>query len=193
MSYEPKILKRTEFGNPILQTKAKLLSKKDILSEETRQLIADMRYTVSKKEYGVGLAAPQVGVGISLSVIAITKSPSRPNSIEFNSVIINPAYEGLGETEGMWEGCISFSGSEDTVFAKAERYKRINASWVDEKGESHTKELKGMVAHVFQHETDHLNGILFPERVKDHRTWMNQSEYLKMRKAEMKKNKADQK
>lgn len=179
-SREPKILKRTEFGNPILQTKARELTKEEISSEEIQQLIADMRHTVSVKKYGVGIAAPQVGRPLALSVISIKKTPARPNILEFDSVIINPSFEGLGKQEEMWEGCISFASVSAPVFGKAMRYKRIRAKWLDEYGGSHNKELDGLIAHVFQHETDHLNGVLFPERVKDHRSWMNTSEYKKM-------------
>jgi peptide deformylase len=177
---EPKILKRTEFGNPILQNPAKKLKVDEIRSEIIQQLIADMRYIVSVKKYGVGIAAPQVGKSVSLSVISIKKMPSRPNAKEFDLVIINPTFEGLGKQEEMWEGCISFATMQAPVFAKAMRFKRIRANWLDENGEEHEEELDGLVAHVFQHETDHLNGVLFPERVKDHKSWMNASEYKKM-------------
>jgi peptide deformylase len=176
---EPKILKRTEFGNPILQTPAKKLTIDEIRTEKIQHLIADMRFTVSSKKYGVGIAAPQVGKSVSLSVISIKKTPSRPNAKEFDSVIINPEFEGLGKQEEMWEGCISFAAAQAPVFAKAMRYKRIKAKWIDEKGKEHQEELDGLIAHVFQHETDHLGGILFPQRVKDHTTWMNTSEYKK--------------
>lgn len=177
---EPKVLKRTEFGNPILQTKTKKLAKEEVLSEEIQQLIADMRHTVSVKKYGVGIAATQVGQPIALSVISMKKKPSHPNMKEFDQVIVNPSFEGLGKQDEMWEGCISFSAVDEPVFAKAVRFKRIRARWMDERGEEHQEDLDGLVAHVFQHETDHLNGILFPERVKDHRSWMNTSEYKKM-------------
>lgn len=177
---EPKILKRTEFGNPILQNKSLQLTKEEIKSEKIQQLIADMRYTVSVKKYGVGIAAPQVGQPIALSVISIKKTPARPNAKEFDGVIANPEFTGLGKEEEMWEGCISFAAVQAPVFAKAVRFKRIRAKWLDENGNEHDEELDGLIAHVFQHETDHLNGILFPERVKDHKTWMNASEYKKM-------------
>lgn len=187
MSYTPKTLKRTEFGNPILQAKAKLLSKEEILSNQTTELIADMRHTLASKKYGVGLAAPQVGKSVALSIIKLKKTPARPNIEEFETVIINPSFEGIGKKEGMWEGCISFSATKSPVFAKAMRFKKIKAKWLDERAVEHEEVIDGLVAHVFQHETDHLNGILFPERVKDHKTWMNSSEYVKMRSAENKK------
>ncbi len=178
-NYTPKLLKRTEFGNPILRSVAGQLSATDISSTSIQRLIADMRFTLEKKEYGVGLAAPQVGRSIALSVIGIKSTPARPNNLPFEAVIINPSYEGIGRRTQLWEGCISFAGARSPVFAKAVRFKTIKAAWQDETGQSHKKELTGFIAHVFQHETDHLNGILFVDRVKDPTTWMNKSEYQK--------------
>lgn len=173
------LLKRTQFGNPILRTSAKHLSVDQIISSEIQQLIKNMYKTISTKEYGVGLAAPQVGYSYSISIIDIKPTTTRPDAEKFTQVIINPSFEGVGRRTGMWEGCLSFAGIKDTVFAKAMRYKKIIASWQDETGKSHKKELTGLPAHVFQHETDHLNGILFVERVKDQTSWMNESEYRK--------------
>lgn len=172
-------LRRTQFGNPILRTPAKSLSIKQITSPHIQQLIRNMHTTVATKDYGVGLAAPQVGYSYQLSVIDIKPTKRRPGVESFSRVIINPSFEGIGRRTGMWEGCISFAGVKDTVFAKALRYKKIIASWQDETGKKHQETLTGLPAHVFQHEADHLQGILFVERVKDQKTWMNESEYRK--------------
>lgn len=177
--YEPKLLKRTEFGDPILQQKAEQLSVEAIKSRRIKELIADIRHTLLNKKFGVGLAAPQVGESLALSVISIRPTPARPDREHFDSVIINPAYKGVGEREPMWEGCLSMGTRTSPIFAQAERYAKIQATWLDENGKEHSEVLSGLPAHVFQHETDHLNGILFPQRVKDHTTWMNASEYKK--------------
>jgi peptide deformylase len=98
-------------------------------------------------------------------------------------VIINPEIvDHKGRQVGMWEGCISFSSLNAPVFAKASRWPEVKARYYDEKGIRYEKWLSGLAAHVFQHETDHCNGILFVDRVKDSTTWMNASEYKKMRK-----------
>jgi peptide deformylase len=173
----PKLLELTHFGNPILRKKTRRLSVDEIRSDKTQQLIADIRYTNQTKQYGVGLAAPQVGKSVALSVIGIKPTPNRPNLTLFESVIINPAYEGVGRPVGMWEGCQSAGSGEGGLFAQAERYKTIRASWYDEHGELHEEELSGFVAHVFQHETDHLNGVLFVDKVKDTTTYMTADEY----------------
>lgn len=174
-----RVLNLAYFGNPILRKVARRLSVDEIRSDKIQQLIEDIRYTNRTKQYGVGLAAPQVGKSVALSVIGIKPTPNRPNLTPFESVIINPAYEGVGRPVGMWEGCQSAGSGEGGLFAKAERYKTIRASWYDEHGELHEAELSGFVAHVFQHETDHLNGVLFVDRVTDTTTYMTAGEYRK--------------
>ncbi|TAH33319.1 hypothetical protein EYC58_01665 [Candidatus Saccharibacteria bacterium] len=173
------LLKLTRFGNPILREKARELSVEEIKSDKIQQLIANIRYTNEQKKYGVGLAAPQVGVSVSLSIIGIKPTPTRPKLEPFSQVIINPNYEGIGRRTGMWEGCQSSGTGKDTLFAKALRYKKIQATWYDEHAKKHEEELDGFVAHVFQHETDHLNGVLFVDRVRDRTTFMLADEYRK--------------
>lgn len=173
------VLKVVRFGNPILREEARKLSVTEIKSDDIQQLIANIRYTNDQKKYGVGLAAPQVGVSVALSVIGIKETPHRPELSKFDSVIINPSYVGVGTRTSMWEGCQSCGKGKETLFGKALRYKQIRATWLDEKGIVHHEELKGFVAHVFQHETDHVNGILFVDRVRDTRTYMMADEYRK--------------
>lgn len=175
--YQPKKLSRVQFGNPQLRQPAKLVPPEEITSSRIQQLIADIRYTMSIQKFGVGLAAPQVGVELALSVVLIRPTPARADRSHFESVIINPAYTGIGKRTAMWEGCLSFGAKNSPVFAQAQRYKKIKAVFYDKAGVKQTKTLEGLPAHVFQHETDHLNGILFPERVTDHTSWMNASEY----------------
>ncbi len=170
-------LSLTQFGNPILRQVARPLSAQEITSDEIQQLITDIRYTNQTKSYGVGLAAPQVGVGIALSVIGIKPTPNRPNLTPFEQVIINPSYGGIGKRIGMWEGCQSSGTGHNTLYGKALRYRKIKAFWLDERGETHEQTLDGFVAHVFQHETDHLNGILFVDRVRDTKTYMLADEF----------------
>jgi peptide deformylase len=155
----PKLLKLTYFGNPILRKKARRLPVDEIRSDKIQQLIASIRYTNQTKQYGVGLAAPQVGKSVAVSIIGIKPTPNRPNLELFECVIINPSYEGIGKPVGMWEGCQSAASGEGGLYAKAERYEKIRASWYDERGEVHEEELSGFVARVFQYETDHLNGV----------------------------------
>lgn len=171
------ILMLTRAGNPILREVMPEVPKEDILSDKIQGLIASIRYTNRQKQYGVGLAAPQVGVRLALSVIGIKPTPTRPDLEVFEQVIINPKYEGIGRRAGMWEGCQSVGSGDDILYGKALRYREILAQWHDEIGQHHKEVLSGFVAHVFQHETDHLQGILFVDRVRDRRTFMMADEY----------------
>jgi len=175
----PKLLEVVRFGNPVLRKIARRLSSDEILSPENQRLVDDIRHTNLKRKSGVGLAAPQVDKSVALSVIGIKPTPNRPNLEPFESVIINPSYTGVGKLVGMWEGCASCGNNEDALFAQVERYKTIHATWYDERAVYHEEKLSGFVAHVFQHETDHLNGILFIDRVKDTTTYMMADEYRK--------------
>lgn len=169
----------THFGNPILRQKARQLSLDEIKSDAIQQLISAIRVMIEGEQYGVGLAAPQVGESAALSVIGIKPTPNRPKLARFEQVIINPTYEGIGRRSSMWEGCLSSGEGDNTLFAKALRYTKIRATWYDENAEFHDEILDGFVAHVFQHETDHLNGILFVDRVRDTMTYMLADEYRK--------------
>ena len=171
------VLKLTRFGNPILRQVARELSVEEIKSSEMQQLIANIRHTNKVKQHGVGLAAPQVGVSVALSVIGIKPTPNHPGRDYFDSVIINPSYEGLDKQTGKWEGCQSGGTGDDIMFGKAMRYGKIRAKWYDEHGESHDEVITGFPAHVFQHETDHLYGILFVDKVRDTKTFMMADEY----------------
>ncbi len=174
-----KILKLIQLGNPILRAQARRLTVEEIKSDEVQTLIQDIRYTNETKQYGVGLAAPQVGVGIAVSVIGIKPTPTRPDIVRFESVIINPSYEGIGRRTALWEGCQSVGTGRNILYGKVPRFTHIRAEWHDEKGALHHDELEGFVAHVFQHETDHLQGIIFIDKVRDTKTLMMADEYRK--------------
>lgn len=177
----PELLNTTRFGNKILREEMRRISPKEILSNEVQALIENMNYTLHEKKYGVGIAAPQVGARIALSVVGIKPTPTRPNIEPFNAVLINPTVaETFGDTEDMWEGCISSGEGESTLYAKVPRFKKIRLQWLDEAAKEHDEVLEGFVAHVAQHETDHLNGILFVDRVENTKTYMLADEYRKM-------------
>lgn len=175
-----KILQRAKFGNPILRKKARILSDDEILSDDIQQLINNIKYTCDKKQYGVGYAAPQGGASVAVLVIAIKPTPSRPNRDLFDRVVINPEIiEYVGDKSRMWEGCISFGLGGDTPYGETWRYKKVKVRYKNEKAETVEEILTGLPAHVFQHETDHLNGILFVDRLTSPGTLLAVSEYKK--------------
>lgn len=171
--------KIVEFGNPILRKTAKKVPVASIGSTEFQKLINDIRDHLVGKKLGVGLAAPQVGESLALSVIAIRPTEHRPKVKEFDLVIINPSYKGLGDKKEMWEGCISSGAGQAGLFGKVPRYKKVEATYWDEKGQKHIEQFSGLPAQVIQHETDHLNGALFVDKVTDTKTYMTLCEYRK--------------
>lgn len=176
----PELLELRRLGDPILREAAEYVEIKGIESVAIQSLIASIRYTNQAKQYGVGLSAPQVGHSLAVSVIGIKPTPNRPGLEPFESVIINPEYAGAGGRRvGMWESCQSAGSGEDLLFGKALRHGQIRAEWYDEHARHHIEILSGFVAQVFQHETDHLNGILFVDRVRDPKTFMMADEYRK--------------
>lgn len=173
-----KLLRKTEFGNSILRTKTHRLTDVEIRSAATQKLLQDMYFTLEKKQYGVGLAATQIGKSLAISTIDTKPTPTRPELVRQKLTIINPKIvKTYGGRVAMWEGCIS--GSD--LYAQVPRHTKIRLSWKDEKAKQHEQDFDGFLAHVIQHEVDHLNGILFVDRVEDTHSYMTFSEYKKMR------------
>lgn len=180
-------MKITEFGNPVLREKTKKLTLKQIKAPKTHKLIKDMHELLLSKKLGVGLAAPQVGEGLSLAVVSIRPLKHRKNAKEFDLTMINPEIiRTFGNKRQEWEGCISGGIIKSSLFAKVPRYKKLELKYHDEKGRTHQKIFEGLPAHVIQHEVDHLNGILFVDKVKDTKTFISYNEYMKIAKAKIK-------
>jgi peptide deformylase len=143
-----------------------------------------MRYTLTEKRYGVGLAAPQIGEPLAIAIIGLKPTPTRPNTPKLSLTLINPVIVShSGKRSGEWEGCIS--GPD--MYGKAMRYRKIRLRWLDGQARKREKDFEGLVAQVIQHEVDHLNGILFVDRVRDSKTYVTGAEYKKIRAAETKR------
>lgn len=175
-----KVLRRTQFGNPILRAAARQLSPEDIRSPKVQELIADMYHTLKIRRYGVGLAAPQVGRPWALAIVNIQPTEARPAAKPFSLTVINPQIvRTYGRRAALWEGCISLGGAQDSVFARVPRYRKILVRYLDGKGEQHERTFEDLPAHVLQHEIDHLSGVLFVDRVKDTTSYVTLAEYKK--------------
>lgn len=178
-----------EFGDPVLRKNSQKISRSEIYSTKILKLIDNMRKTLLEKDLGIGLAAPQIGQSISLAVIAIRPSKRRPKAEQFDLVIINPIIvKTYGNRIQQYEGCISGGSGSAGLFAKVPRYKKLELNYYDENGKRQIKIFEGLKAHVIQHEVDHLNGVLFVDRVKDRSTYMTKKEYLKMIKKQSSRN-----
>jgi peptide deformylase len=146
----------------------RLLKVSDVIQEfdtpALHQLIADMFETMQHAN-GAGLAAPQIGINLQLVIFGFKKNlryPDAPNVPE--TVLINPVLTPLSdETDDAWEGCLSVPGMRGLV----PRWSRLRYEGFDQFGQKISRDVDGFHARVVQHETDHLNGVLYPMRIKD--------------------------
>jgi peptide deformylase len=139
-------------GDPVLRQKAQPVS---AITADMRKLIADMFDTMYAEE-GVGLAAPQVGIGERIIVVDPHDDETEPFAL------INPEILVAGaETEKNEEGCLSIPGIRDLV----ERSVNVRVRGLTETGEVRELEADGLLSRILQHEIDHLNGILFLDRL----------------------------
>jgi peptide deformylase len=131
---------------------------------ELRELIVDMRDTMDHLN-GAGLAAPQIGVPLRVVIFGVTRNPRYPDAEEVPyTVLINPVITPIGEeTEEAWEGCLSVPGMRGVVA----RYSQLRYQGFDESGAPIDRTVSGFHARVVQHECDHLDGILYPMRIRD--------------------------
>jgi peptide deformylase len=133
-------------------------------TKELHELLADMRDTMHHMN-GAGLAAPQIGVGLRVVIFGVQSNSRYPDVEEVpETVLINPFITPLGgETEEDWEGCLSVPGLRGMV----PRHARIRYQGRDEYGALIDLTVSGFHARVVQHECDHLDGILYPMRIRD--------------------------
>lgn len=155
--------------NPILHQKAQYILKTELYSRQIRDIIKNMRDTL-KEQDGLGLAAPQIGELLSIFVIPDNTAPKlRTPLIPFSiirplypTVFINPEIIRYSkEKETLDEGCLSVRD----IFHRTPRAYKVKLKALDERGRRFTIHAEGVLARIFQHETDHLSGILFIERL----------------------------
>jgi peptide deformylase len=131
---------------------------------ELRELLTDMQDTMHALN-GAGLAAPQIGVPLRVVIFGMQSNPRYPDAepVPF-TVLVNPVLEKLGdELEEGWEGCLSVPGMRGLV----PRYKRLRYRGFDASGHAIDRTVDDFHARVVQHECDHLDGVLYPMRVRD--------------------------
>ena len=163
-------------GHPSLRDTAEPYPEELIGSLEFETLIEDMRETLHAYG-GIGLAAPQIGVGYRLAIIEIDNTTSRYGEIEHTpfDVYINPTITVIEqETAGYWEGCLSIPNLRGFV----ERPQSIKVTYVDRSGKPASLDAHGFIATVFQHEFDHLDGILYVDRISDKSLFAFEEEFL---------------
>src|SRR3990167_2445309 len=163
-----------KLGNTQLSTPS--LKVNDFNDPQLLNLIEDMKDTMNEKK-GVGIAAPQIGVNLRVVIFGFEKSERYPNEapVPF-TILINPIIEILSdEMVDGWEGCLSVPGLRGLV----PRFQKIKYTGYDLNQNSITRVAENFHARIVQHECDHLDGILFPRRIKDMRYFGFEDEILK--------------
>ena len=162
------ILEIVKYGHPVLRKKGEPVEK---ITPEIKKLIADM-FDTMQENHGVGLAAQQVGVAKQLTVIDVRAATDRPSTLELDGqpadpaeimplVLINPEITPVGEPFTGGEGCLSFP----EIFGDITRPETVDVKALNEKGKTIAFRCGGLLARAVQHEADHLNGILFIDRM----------------------------
>ncbi len=151
-----------KMGDPRLLAVSEPVS--DFGTPELSSLLEDMRDTMRDLN-GAGLAAPQIGVGVRVVIFGFERNERYPeaDAVPF-TILINPELTPLGEvTEEDWEGCLSVPGMRGLV----PRYRDLRYTGFDERGNPIDRTVSDFHARVVQHEVDHLDGILYPRRIRD--------------------------
>ena len=162
------ILPIVKYGHPVLRQKGARI---ETITPEIKKLIADMFETM-EASHGVGLAAQQIGQALQLTVIDVRDVKDRPSTLELKGkpadvaelmplVLINPEITPAGEPVAGGEGCLSFP----EIYAEISRPESVDVKALNEKGKPIEFRCGGLLARAVQHETDHLNGLLFIDRM----------------------------
>jgi peptide deformylase len=163
-----------QLGDRILRQKAAWVE--NVHDARIQKLIDDL-ITTAAQANGVGIAAPQVAESVRLFIVASRPNARYPNAPEMQpTAMINPKIVAHStEVSKDWEGCLSVPGIRGLV----PRYQAIAVEYTDRNGKLQKQELTNFVARIFQHEYDHLNGVVFVDRLESHLDRMTEEEYQK--------------
>ena len=165
-------LQITQLGNPILRQQAQFV---DNVRDESIQKLIDALIVTAVTSNGVGIAAPQVAESYRLFIVASRPNPRYPKApLMEPTAMINPQIIAHStEVVQGWEGCLSLPGIRGLV----PRYQAIEVEYTTRDGQLHRQELTDFVARIFQHESDHLEGIVFLDRLERTQDLMTEQEY----------------
>jgi len=155
------IRKVAAIGHPVLRQRAREVSAEELRDPATQRLIDDLIDTM-RDERGAGIAAPQVREPVRIAVVEVDRNPRYPYKPPIPlTVLVNPVLEPVGdETVEINEGCLSVPLRGDL-----RRHVTVRASWLDRHGQPHAEVKRGLTAGTFQHEVDHLDGVLVVDRI----------------------------
>ena len=162
------VLEIAQVGHPVLRERAREISAEELRSPEVQRLIDDMIETM-RAAGGAGIAANQVGSLLRIAVVEVKDNPRYPYKPRVPlTVAVNPVIEPLDdETAAINEGCLSVPDLRGEV----DRHVRVRVRRLDRDGAEHDETRLGLTAGTFQHELDHLDGVLFLDRVRDPATF----------------------
>ncbi len=167
--------------HPVLRKTAQDIPEKDIASPEIREIIKKMSEVLSGQRDGIAIAAPQISQNLRIFVVSgklLKQADKSYRGDSSNLVFINPEILKFSkEKKAVEEGCLSVRW----LYGKVKRSVRVTLKALNEKGEKIERGASGLLAQIFQHEVDHLNGILFIDKAED--TWeMSPEEIEEMKK-----------
>ncbi len=168
-----KLRQIAQLGAPVLRKKAKEI----IFSKtEFHEIVNDMLVTLADSN-GVGLAAPQIYEPYRIIILASRPTARYPNAPSMAStVMINPNFHPLSKQQKKdWEGCLSIPG----IRALVPRYTSIEIQYFTQQGELKSQKLEDFIARIFQHEYDHLNGLVYLDRIETTRDIISEKEFNK--------------
>jgi peptide deformylase len=168
------LLKIAHIGHPILRTRARELSREELLSDATQAFIDDLIETM-RDANGAGIAATQVHNPVRIFAVEVKDNPRYPYKPNIPlTILVNPVIEPLTtETFENFEGCLSVPNLRGVV----ERLTEVRVTGLTREGEPFERRARGLTAGTFQHELDHLDGVLFVDRVKDPKTLCTWAEF----------------
>lgn len=164
-------------GNPLLRETSKEVAIESILEPEIQKILADMNGALDSQDDGVAIAAPQIGINLRIFIISgkvfdenfirgkeLSVKDKILNKNYSNLIFINPRIKKISQDKKLMdEGCLSVR----PIYGKVRRATRATVEAYNEKGKKFTQSGTGLIAHIFQHEIDHLDGILFIDKAKD--------------------------
>ncbi|MDQ5971397.1 MAG: peptide deformylase [Patescibacteria group bacterium] len=166
------MVKIIQSGHPTLRAHASTVLIKDIGSPKIKKILSDMKKALAGEDDGVAIAAPQINISLRIFVVSgkvfnesfIRGGDNLEMTKSEDKVYINPKITKMSKDRKLLsEGCLSVR----PMYGKVRRATRASIEAYDENGKKFTMDASGLLAHIFQHETDHLDGILFIDKAKD--------------------------